>query len=109
MRDTTIVILIDALGFTLAERFGFEIPDLPSRAPLRTVLGFSQAALASIFTGLEPDEHLLWMMYSFSREHSPLRWLNLIPRSVSARKLWLRRLIRWHLLFRCGVRGYYSL
>jgi hypothetical protein len=109
MKDTTIVILIDALGWTLAERFGFNIPDVPYRARLRTVLGFSQAALASIFTGLEPDEHLLWMMYSFSRDQSPFGWLRLMPRSVSARRLWLRRLIRWHLRFAGGVRGYYSL
>jgi hypothetical protein len=109
MKGTTIVILIDALGWTLAERFGFGFPDVPYRVRLRTVLGFSQAALASIFTGLEPYEHLLWMMYSFSRDHSPFGWLRLMPRSVSARRLWLRRLIRWRLRFAGGVRGYYSL
>ena len=109
MRKTTIVILIDALGFSLAQRHGFQPADLPVKARLKTVLGFSQAALASIFTGLMPDRHGLWMMYSFAREGSPFAWLALIPRRVSARRLWLRRAIRWNLAHAAGVKGYYSL
>jgi predicted AlkP superfamily pyrophosphatase or phosphodiesterase len=109
MRKTTIVILIDALGFSLAERHGFRPADLPARARLRTVLGFSQAALATIFTGVMPDRHGLWMMYSFARDGSPFAWLRFVPRRVSARRLWLRRLIRWSLARVSGVRGYYSL
>ncbi|MDD4857045.1 MAG: alkaline phosphatase family protein [Candidatus Krumholzibacteria bacterium] len=106
---TKIVILIDALGFAIAERNGFAPSCLPAKARLRTVLGFSQAALASIFTGLTPDRHGLWMMYSFAERESPFAWLSLIPRSVSERRLWLRRLIRWKLAAVDSVRGYYSL
>lgn len=109
MRKSTIVILIDALGFSLAVKHGFQPADLTARARLRTVLGFSQAALASIFTGLMPDRHGLWMMYSFARKGSPFAWLSLLPRRVSARRLWLRRAIRWNLAHVAGVKGYYSL
>jgi len=109
MKKSTIVILIDALGFSLAQRHGFQPADLPSKARLRTVLGFSQAALASIFTGVMPDRHGLWMMYSFAQDGSPFAWLRLVPRRVSARRLWLRRLIRWNLTRVNRVRGYYSL
>ncbi len=109
MRRTTIVILIDALGFSLARKHGFRPAALPAQARLRTVLGFSQAALASIFTGVMPDRHGLWMMYSFARERSPFAWLAFVPRRVSARRLWLRRAIRWHLANVAGVKGYYSL
>jgi predicted AlkP superfamily pyrophosphatase or phosphodiesterase len=109
MMKSTIVILIDALGFAIAERNGFRPSGLPSKARLETVLGFSQAALASIFTGLMPGQHGLWMMYSFAEKGSPFAWLALIPRFVSARRLWLRRLIRWNLSHACNVRGYYSL
>jgi len=109
MNRSMIVILIDALGLTIAERHGFHPSSLPSKARLKTVLGFSQAALASIFTGLMPEKHGLWLMYSFAREKSPFAWLALVPRSVSARRLWLRRLIRWNLACVSRVRGYYSL
>jgi hypothetical protein len=109
METSTIVILIDALGFSLAQKHRFEPGSLPARARLGTVLGFSQAALASIFTGLMPDRHGLWMMYSFARERSPFSWLRFVPGRVSARRLWLRRAIRWHLAHVARVNGYYSL
>jgi hypothetical protein len=107
--DATVVVIIDALGFELAERHGFGLPELPRRARLDTVLGFSQAALASILTGRAPDEHGLWMMYSFAAHASPFAWLALVPSRVSSRRLWLRRLIRWNLEHVRGIKGYYSL
>ena len=88
----TVVILIDALGHSIARRHGFRPADLPVAARLRTVLGFSQAAIASILTGVMPDRHGLWMMYSFARNGSPFGWLRLVPRGVSAQRLWLRAL-----------------
>jgi predicted AlkP superfamily pyrophosphatase or phosphodiesterase len=109
MSKSTIVILIDALGFSLARRHGFDPADLPAKARLRTVLGFSQAALATIFTGAVPERHGLWMMYSFARNGSPFAWLRLVPGRVSSRRLWLRRLIHWDLSRVRRVRGYYSL
>ena len=109
MNRCTIVVLIDALGFALTGGRGFRPSALPATARLRTVLGFSQAALASIFTGLMPGRHGLWMMYSFAAGASPFAWLALVPSAVSARRLWLRRLIRWNLSAIAGVRGYYSL
>jgi hypothetical protein len=109
MSKQMIVILIDALGYELAERHGFHPTGLPSKARLKTVLGFSQAALASIFTASTPAEHGLWMMYSFAERGSPFGWLSLVPHRVSARRLWLRRLIQWDLAHRVRMRGYYSL
>jgi hypothetical protein len=105
----TVVVIIDAFGFELAERHGFRLPELPHRARLDTVLGFSQAALASILTGCAPDEHGLWMMYSFAAHASPFAWLALVPPCVSSRRFWLRRLIRWNLERVHRIRGYYSL
>jgi hypothetical protein len=109
MRETTAVIIIDALGFELAERHGFGIPGLPHRARLRSVLGFSQAALASILTARQPNGHGLWMMYSFADRGSPFSWLALVPQGVSSRRLWLRRLVRWDLERVRRIEGYYSL
>ncbi len=109
MIERTIVILIDALGFELCRARGFAPAGLDRRARVRTVLGFSQAAIATILTGLSPAEHGLWMMYAFRPEGGPLRWLRLLPRSVSARRRWLRRLMEWNLRRVHGVRGYFSL
>ena len=86
----TIVILVDALGYELAAAAGFEPEGLPNRVRLKTVLGFSQAALASIFTGLVPSDHGLWMMYSFAGDRSPFGWLRMLPPAVSAERRWLQ-------------------
>ena len=72
MKNRAVVILIDALGFDLAERYGMHPRGLHTRVRLETVLGFSQAALTSIVTGLRPDEHGLWMMYSFAAGKSEI-------------------------------------
>ncbi|HER43479.1 MAG TPA: hypothetical protein ENO08_03370, partial [Candidatus Eisenbacteria bacterium] len=61
MKDRgTIVILIDALGYDLAERHGFRLSGLSKPSKVETVLGFSQAAITTILTGLEPSRHGLW-------------------------------------------------
>jgi hypothetical protein len=105
----TIVLLIDALGFSLCRVHGFAPAGLEHRARFRTVLGFSQAALTTIFSGLMPADHGLWMMYAFREDGGPLRWIKLVPRSVSARRRSLRRLMSWSLRRLSGVQGYFSL
>jgi hypothetical protein len=106
---STIVILIDALGFELAERHGFHPAGLPQRARLRTILGFSQAALTTMLTGRDPADHGLWMMYSFAQQGSPFSWLRAMPGCISSERLWLRNAIRWALERVHRVRSYYSL
>ena len=44
----TIVLLIDALGWEIAEHFGFATTLLPRRRALGTVLGYSSAAIPSL-------------------------------------------------------------
>ncbi len=103
----TVVILIDALGYELAE--SFSAAGLERRVRLRSTLGFSQAALTTILTGCDPQDHGLWMMYSFARRSSPFSWLKYLPGCISSKKLWLRKAIRWKLERLDGVRSYYSL
>ncbi|HMA76947.1 MAG TPA: alkaline phosphatase family protein [Candidatus Krumholzibacteriaceae bacterium] len=109
MKYPTVVILLDALGYSVTERFGFSPGGLPHTIRMRTVPGFSQPALTSIFTGLPPDRHELWMMYSFSKDRSPFRWLSIIPENVPENRLWLKRLIDWKLRSIDNVKSYYSL
>jgi len=103
----TIVILIDALGFEIVERHGFRPAGLSNPARVETVLGFSQAALTTILTGLKPSRHGLWMMYAFSGGHSPFRWLRGLP--ISSERRSLRDSVRWVLDHLYRVRSYYSL
>ncbi|MDZ7859864.1 MAG: alkaline phosphatase family protein [Candidatus Krumholzibacteriota bacterium] len=109
MKCPTVVVLLDALGYLVTERFGFRPDGLSHRIRMRTVPGFSQPALTSIFTGLPPDKHELWMMYSFARDKSPFKWLSMIPESVSEKRLWLNRLIHWKLRCFDNIKSYYSL
>ncbi|MBN1164758.1 MAG: alkaline phosphatase family protein [Candidatus Krumholzibacteriota bacterium] len=109
MQAPTVVILIDALGYDLTGHHDFHPPGLEHKARLKTVFGFSQAALTTIMTGLTPAQHRLWMMYSFSPESSPFKWLGLLPRSASTRRLWLRRLINWKLDRIDRIRAYYHI
>jgi hypothetical protein len=103
----TIVILIDALGYEIVERHGFMPSGLSRSSRLETVLGFSQAALTTILTGLEPSRHGLWMMYAFADSPSPFRWLRFVP--VSSERRLLRNSIHWVLDHLYSIRSYYSL
>lgn len=72
---TKIFILVDALGWELVATYGFLDTLLPFRKPLRTVFGFSSAAIPSILTGLRPDTHGHWNLFYFRPDASPFRWL----------------------------------
>jgi hypothetical protein len=106
-KKDTIVILIDALGYEIVEKHRFRPTGLSKPASVETVLGFSQAALTTILTGLEPDRHGLWMMYAFAGRRSPFGWLRMVPLS-SERRL-LRNTIRWVLDHIYRIDSYYSL
>lgn len=108
-RRRTIVIIIDALGDEIARTHGFAPPSLGHRARLRTVLGFSQAALTSILTGASPAEHGLWMMYRFDRLRSPFRFVGALSPVAGTERRWVRDLIRWKIGRFDRVTGYYSL
>ena len=103
----TIVILIDALGYEIVERHRFMPSGLSSPCRVETVLGFSQAALTTILTGLDPSEHGLWMMYAFADGRSPFKWLRAVPISSERRRL--RNSIRWVLDHLYKIGSYYSL
>jgi predicted AlkP superfamily pyrophosphatase or phosphodiesterase len=109
MHETKVLILIDALGYELTTKYHFIPEGLTYRKRLKSVLGFSQAALTSIFTGKDPDEHGIWSMYSFATGDSPFGWLKHVPSSISSERLWLRNMIHWKLRHIDGIESYYSL
>lgn len=70
-----VFVLIDALGWRFANEEGFLGSVLGNRARLRTVLGFSSAAIPTILTGLAPQRHGQWNLFYYDPEGSPFRWL----------------------------------
>ncbi len=105
-----VIILVDALGWELASRRPGFLPELPHRRRLETVLGFSSAALPSLFTGRRPSEHGHWLMYRRAGRDgvfAPLRPLRWAPRRLRESYRLGRALHRW--LERRGVEGYFQL
>jgi hypothetical protein len=109
LNERTLIILIDALGFDLAEYHGFSPESTPHLTRLRSVLGFSQAAITSILTGCVPAVHGLWMMYSFSEGGSPFRIMKYLQRFADTDRLWLRNLLTWKLARVDRITAYNSL
>jgi hypothetical protein len=109
-----VVLLVDALGWELAQRtpalaVGLA-HTLPERRRLETILGFSSGALPTLFTGRLPCEHGRWLMYRRARAGTPFSGfgtLGLLPGRMQ-RSWRLSRAL--HALVRGrGVRGYFDL
>jgi predicted AlkP superfamily pyrophosphatase or phosphodiesterase len=70
-----IFVLIDALGWSYVRDQQFLRGLLPYQVPVRTVLGFSSAAIPTILTGLPPERHGHWNLFYYNPSGSPFRWL----------------------------------
>ena len=78
-------VLIDALGWRVIDGRNFLSDLLPHRNPLRTVFGYSSAAIPTILTGLPPARNGHWNLFYYDPEGSPFRWLrhfSFLPDSV---------------------------
>jgi Type I phosphodiesterase / nucleotide pyrophosphatase len=108
-RPVTLVFLVDALGWEIAEHFNFGRDHFATRAPLGTVLGYSAAAIPSLLSGCTPAEHGSWAMFRSAGAggvFSSLRWIPPLPHAVDWRaRQWIRR---W-LDRRRRVHAYYDL
>jgi hypothetical protein len=104
-----VVVLVDALGWTLAGSDPAFAPLLGNRRALATVLGFSSGALPTAFTGRRAEEHGRWLMYRRAGEDGVFRgfgWLKWLPARVRRSGRLGRMLAR-----RVGrtVHGYFNL
>jgi hypothetical protein len=111
-RDLSLVFLIDALGYEQVGRGGFLDDRIaPERPRVRSVFGFSSAAIPSLLTGRTPREHGHWSMYrrdmgdSVFAPYAPwLRFAGHLPRGQWRTRKWLSGRLR-----RAGLTGYFDL
>ena len=52
------------------------VDSLPIKKRLRTQLGYSNGCHASMYTGVHPDKHNLWLTWRLNRLTSPYAWIN---------------------------------
>ncbi len=109
-----VLVIIDALGADLVAQHEL-LPELPVRRRLRTVLGYSSAAIPSLLSGVTPGEHGHWSMYARARSAdadaafrglgTPLRAASRLPRG----REFVRRRTAAYVKQSGRVRGYFSL
>ena len=108
-RPVLLVLLVDALGWEIVERFGFGRDEFGVRAPLGTVLGYSSAAIPSLLSGATPAEHGSWSMFRRADRDGSFAFLARLPRIPHALEWRARHWVRRYLDARGAVRSYYSL
>lgn len=91
----TICVFVDAFGWQILQRNRFLEDELPVRAPLQTVLGYSSTCDPTILTGCMPRDHGHFSFYRYDPPASPFRrfgWLSLLPGPLAGRAR-VRRII----------------
>lgn len=73
-----ITIFLDGLKPASLTHMPF-LASLPYQGRMKTILGYSVACHASMYTGVYPDKHLLWFIWKVAPDTSPHRWLRYVP------------------------------
>lgn len=111
-RTLDLHVFIDALGWPILRRQPFLADLLPHRRALRTVLGYSCAAVPSLLTGCTPAEHGRLSFYYYAPQESPFRrvgrLLRLVPSPLANRGR-VRRYLSRYVARRLGLTGYFQL
>jgi len=101
-----IYILIDALGADFVQDSPFLNDICPYRKRLKTVLGYSSAAIPTILTGRLPDSHLHWCYYYLDKENSPFIWFNNLSSSLDSLSY---DFIKEKTIKEANIQGYFNL
>ncbi len=80
MKETTIFILIDALGWDYIKNRPFLDDICPIKRPVKSILGFSSGVIPSILTGRYPPEHKHWFLYYYSPQQNCFLWTKAFQR-----------------------------
>jgi hypothetical protein len=103
--------VIDALGWSVAERAGFLEGFAAVRSPAAPVLGYSCACIPSLLTGRLPREHGRWGMYRRDPARSPFRRYRWLLRAAERARHegFVRRYVKRRLDAGGRYRGYFQL
>ena len=89
-----LILLIDALGYSSITSQNtpklFDIFQEGFFRPVKTLLGYSNAIIPSIFSGKYPSQHNIWGLYKKSPLTSPFKLSRLFPSSIFDPNLLLR-------------------
>lgn len=105
----TVAVLVDALGWELVRGHDFLEDLCPRRNPVRTILGYSSAAIPSLLTGEDPCRTRMWSLFYRSPGRSPFAWTKLftwLPRPAYENR-YVRRLVRATSRALSGYNGYF--
>ena len=104
-------VFVDALGWRIAERYGFLRDLLTYRQPLQTIFGYSSSCDPTILTGALPQEHGHFSFFYYNPEESPFRlcrYLQVLPEFL-ARRGRVRRLLSRVLRRYYRITGYFQI
>ena len=88
-RDLSLVFLIDALGYEIVDSEGFlDALAATQRPAVRSVLGFSSAAIPTILTGKASSEHGHLVMYHRTQGDSVFDRYRTLLRIADVLKYW---------------------
>jgi hypothetical protein len=73
--------------------------------PVKTLLGYSNAIIPSIFSGTYPSHHNIWGLYKMSPATSPFKVPRLFPSFIFDKNLLLRYFINTMVYRDCKIRG----
>ena len=73
-----ITIFLDGLKPDSLKHMPF-LASLPYQGRMKTMMAYSIACHASMYTGVYPNRHLLWFVWQYAPKTSPHRWLRFFP------------------------------
>jgi hypothetical protein len=90
-------VFVDASGWEIIRDRPFARTHAPERRRLSSVFGYSSACIPSILSVRRPADHRNWCYFVYDPPHSPflgLRQLRWLPRALTIRRIFRRRLAR---------------
>lgn len=110
-KSISLFVFIDALGWELVNRHAFLQDVLATRAPMKTIFGYSSTCHPTILTGTLPRVHRHFTFYYYDPKSSPFRAykaFGLLPRFLTSRGRIRHKMSQFLQKFH-GYTGYFAL
>jgi hypothetical protein len=104
-----LILFIDALGYSSITKNNtpnlFNLFQEGFFRPVKTLLGYSNAIIPSIFSGTYPSQHNIWGLYKMSPATSPFKTPRLFPRLIFDKNPLSRYFVNTMIYRQCKNRG----